>query len=78
MIIYSKEKKKGFRGFKYIAKGYIDEQGGEINEKTKEGTEMIEIVCEVLSNEEENDIIPLLRKEVEKKISEYKPIWNNK
>ncbi len=75
MIIYEKERKKGFRGYKYIAKAYIDDKGNDINENTKEGTEMIEIICDIISNEEEAIVLNKLKKEITNKIKEYKPIW---
>lgn len=75
MIIYEKERKKGFRGYKYIAKAYIDNKGNDINENTKEGTEMIEIVCDTISNDSEEEVLKRLKEEIIKKIKEYKPIW---
>ena len=75
MIIYEKEKKKGFRGYKYIAKAYIDDKGNDIDEKTKEGTDMIEIICDIISNEPQEVVMKSLRKEIINKIKEYKPIW---
>lgn len=75
MILYEKEKKKGFRGFRYIAKAYIDEKGNDIDENTKEGTEMIEIVCDTISNDNEQDVLERLKQQITNKIQEYKPIW---
>jgi len=75
MIIYNKEKKKGFRGYKYIAKAYIDEQGNEITKDTKEGTDMIEIVCDIISTDKEEDVLNKLKQNIINKIKEYKPIW---
>lgn len=75
MIIYNREKKKGFRGFKYTATAYIDEHGKDIDNKTKEGVEMIEIVCDIISNEPQEIVMKSLREQITKKIKEYKPIW---
>jgi len=75
MIIYNKEKKKGFRGYKYTAKGYIDEQGNDIDENTKEGTDMIEIVSDTISTDKEEDVLNKLKQNIINKINEYKPIW---
>jgi hypothetical protein len=75
MIIYNKEKKKGFRGYKYTAKAYIDDKGNDIDENTKEGTDMIEIVSEITSMDKEEDVLNKLKKQIINKIKEYKPIW---
>lgn len=75
MIIYEKERKKGFRGYKYIAKAYIDIHGNEITNDTKDGTDMIEIVCDITSNKEEQEVLKSLKEEIINKIKEYKPIW---
>lgn len=75
MIIYEKERKKGFRGYKYIAKAYIDDKGNYITKDTKEGTEMIEIVCEITSNKDEQEVLKSLKEKIINKINEYKPIW---
>ena len=75
MIIYEKERKKGFRGFRYIAKAYIDDKGNDIDENTKDGTDMIEIICDTISQDKEEDVLDKLKKEIINKIKEYKPIW---
>jgi myosin-crossreactive antigen len=75
MILYEKHKQKGFRGYKYIAKAYIDEQGNDITKDTKEGTEMIEIVSEIISMDKEEDVLERLKQNIINKIKEYKPIW---
>lgn len=75
MIIYSKEKKKGFRGYRYIAKAYIDEKGNDITKDTKEGTEMIEIVCDTISMDKEEEVLERLKKQIINKIKEFKPLW---
>ncbi len=75
MIYFTKEKKKGFRGYKYIAKAFIDEKGEYITEDTKDGIDMIEINCDIISNDTESDVLKSLEQEVIKKIKEYKPIW---
>lgn len=75
MIIYNKEKKKGFRGYKYTAKAYIDDKGNDIDENTKEGTDMIEIVSEITSMDKEEDVLNKLKQNIINKIKEYKPIW---
>ncbi len=77
MILFSKQKQKGFRGYKYIAKAYIDDKGNEITKDTKDGTEMIEIVCDVISIDKEQDVLKRLEEEIIKKIKEYKPIWQS-
>ncbi len=76
MIIYSREKKKGFRGYTYTAKGYIDDKGNPITADTKEGTDMIEIVCEMQSKDDEGEVLDALKAEVTKKMEEFKPIYN--
>lgn len=75
MIIYSREKKDGFRGYTYTAKGYIDDKGNPITENTPEGIEMIEIVCEVQSKDKEGVVMDALKAEVMKKMNEYKPLY---
>ncbi len=75
MILYSKEKKKGFRGYKYTAKAYIDDKGNDIDENTKEGTDMIEIVCDTISTDNEKEVLNKLKQNIINKINEYKPIW---
>ncbi len=75
MIIYNRERKKGFRGFKYTAKAYIDSLGNDIDDKTPEGVEMVEIVCDVMSNDSQEVVMKSLREQINNKIKEYKPIW---
>lgn len=75
MIIYNREKKKGFRGYKYTAKAYIDDKGNNITKDTKEGVDMIEIVCDIISSEPQEVVMKSLREQINNKIKEYKPIW---
>jgi hypothetical protein len=77
MIIYEKERKKGFRGFRYIAKAYIDDKGNDIDENTKDGTDMIEIICDTISTDKEEDVLERLKQQIIIKINEYKPIWKS-
>lgn len=77
MIYFSKEKQKGFRGFKYTAKSYIDDKGNYITDKTPEGIEMIEIVCDIISKDDEQNVLKSLEIEILKRIKEYQPIWKN-
>ncbi len=75
MILYSKEKKKGFRGYKYIAKGYVDDKGNYITKDTKEGTDMIEIVCDVISTDNEDVVLKRLENEIKNKVKQFTPIY---
>jgi hypothetical protein len=75
MIIYERNKTKGFTGYRYTAKGYIDDKGNPITADTKEGTDMIEIECAMQSNKKESDVLDALKAEVMKKMNEYKPVY---
>ncbi len=77
LIKFEVKKEKGFRGNKYIATAYVDENGIQIEEEPQEGTDVIEIKTEIRSTSDilTNEIVNELVEAIEVEANKIKPLY---